>query len=190
MATRLSKVPPGGAVVVAMAALVRLAMADRASHVFSTIEMLPQIGQGAIAVCCRAEDAGVIACLGEIDDAGTRAEVECERAWLRAVGGGCDSPVGAHACRLPDGRLRLDAVIASLDGHVLVRETMTGSDPETLGQALAAEILDRCGGRSVLGVAGARQVGLRQASPDDAGLAGPEQAGPEQGGPEQASIQL
>jgi hydroxymethylbilane synthase len=150
MKTRLGKVPPGGAVVVAMAALVRLGLADRASHVFSTLEMLPQIGQGAIAVCCRPEDAEVLACLGEIDDHVTRAEVECERAWLRAVGGGCDSPVGAHARQLTDGRLRLDAVIASLDGHVLVRETMTGSDAETLGQALAAEILDRRGGRSVL----------------------------------------
>jgi len=150
IATRLGKVPPGGAVVVAMAALVRLGMTDRAAHVFSTTEMLPQIGQGAIAVCCRCEDAEVIAILGEMDDVTTRAEVECERAWLRSVGGGCDAPVGAHARRMPDGGLRLDAVIASLDGHVLVREAMTGSDPETLGRALAADILDRCGGRAVL----------------------------------------
>jgi hydroxymethylbilane synthase len=150
MATRLGKVPPGGAVVVAMAALERLGLTDRAAHVFSTTEMLPQIGQGAIAVCCRAEDAYVIACVSEIDDAATRAEVECERAWLRSVGGGCDAPVGAHAVQLSDGRLRLDAVVASLDGHVLVRDAMTGSEPEVLGQALASKILDRCGGRAVL----------------------------------------
>jgi len=154
IATRLAKVPPGGAVVVAMAALVRLGLTDRTSHIFSITEMLPQIGQGAIAVCCNSEDARVIACLAGIDDAVTRAEVECERAWLRAVGGGCDAPVGSHACHQPDGRLRLDAVIASLDGHVLVRESMTGSDPENLGRALAAEILDACGGRSILGQAG------------------------------------
>jgi hydroxymethylbilane synthase len=154
MARRLAKVPPGGAVVVAMAALVRLGLADRAAHVFSTTEMLPQVGQGAVAVCCRAEDAGTIACLKEIDHAATRAEVECEREWLHNVGGGCDAPVGAHARHLPDGRLRLDAVIASLDGHVLVRETMTGSDPEALGGTLASRLLDRCGGRSVLELSG------------------------------------
>jgi hydroxymethylbilane synthase len=150
IATRLGKVPPGGAVVVAMAALVRLGLPDLPSHVFSTTEMLPQVGQGAIAVCCRAGDTDVIERLAEIDDAATRAEVECERAWLRAVGGGCDAPVGAHARQAPDGGLRLDAVIASLDGHVLVRQAMTGSDPGALGLSLAADILDRCGGRTVL----------------------------------------
>jgi hydroxymethylbilane synthase len=150
MGRRLRNVPAGGAIVVAMAALVRLGWTERAAHVFSTTEMLPQIGQGAIAVCCRADDADVIACLGEIDDAPTRAEVGCERAWLRAVGGGCDAPVGAHARRRSDGTLRLEAVIASLDGHVLVREAMTGSDPEILGRALADHILARSGGRAVL----------------------------------------
>jgi hydroxymethylbilane synthase len=184
--TRLAKVPRGGAVVVAMAALVRLGLADRASHVFSTTEMLPQIGQGAIAICCRSDDAGVIARLGEIDDAATRAEVECERAWLRAVGGGCDSPVGAHA-RHVRGELRLEAVIASLDGHVLVREAMTGSDPEALGRSLAADILDRCGGRAVLEAgsdwAGAGGAALEQAGSDWAGAgAALEHGGPERGG--------
>jgi hydroxymethylbilane synthase len=153
--TRLGKVPAGGAIVVAMAALVRLGLADRAAQVFSTTEMLPQVGQGAILVCCRAGDTEVIARLGEIDDAATRAEVECERAWLRAVGGGCDAPVGAHARHLDSG-LKLEAVIASLDGHVLIRGAMTGSDPETLARALADDILDRRGGRALLEQAGER----------------------------------
>jgi hydroxymethylbilane synthase len=167
--TRLGKVPPAGAVVVAMAALERLGVADRAAHVFSPTEMLPQVGQGAIVVCCRAEDAGVIACLREIDDVTTRAEVECERAWLRAVGGGCDAPVGAHARHLEDGGIQLDAVIASLDGHVLVRQAMTGSDPETLGRALAADILDRCGGRAVLERTGPWPAGPERIGPTRTG---------------------
>jgi len=154
LATRLAKVPRGGAVVVAKAALDRLAVAGRATYVLSTVEMLPQIGQGAIAVCCRRDDTPVLAALGAIDHAPTRAEVESERAWLRAVGGGCEAPVGALARCLAEGGLRLEAMIASLDGHVLVREAMTGSDPVDLGQALAARLLDECGGRALLEQAG------------------------------------
>ncbi|MGD0081571.1 MAG: hydroxymethylbilane synthase [Acidimicrobiales bacterium] len=148
--TRLRKIPPGGAIVVAMAALARLGLEDRATHVFSATEMLPQVGQGAIAVCCRADDTALLSRLAAMDDAATRAEVECERAWLACVGGGCDSPVGAFARAGSGGELHLEAMIASLDGHVLVRRAQTGSEPEALGRALAAEMLDRCGGRALL----------------------------------------
>jgi len=156
IATRLAKVPAGGAVVVAMAALERLALSGSAASVLSTTEMLPQIGQGAIAVCCRPDDIEVVAALEAIDHAPTRAAVESERAWLRAVGGGCEAPVGAYGRCLDDGRLHLEAMIASLDGHVLVREAMTGSEPDELGRALAARLLDECGGRSLLEQAGVR----------------------------------
>jgi hydroxymethylbilane synthase len=155
IASRLDKVPPGGAVVVALAALERLGVADAASYVLSTTEMLPQVGQGAIAVCCRPDDAAVLGALQAIDDARTRAEVESERSWLRAVGGGCEAPVGAYAQSVSGG-LRLEAMIASLDGHVLVREAMTGSDPSALGEALAARLLYECGGQSLLAQAGIR----------------------------------
>ncbi|MGO8874323.1 MAG: hydroxymethylbilane synthase [Acidimicrobiales bacterium] len=154
MASRLAKVPAGGAVVVAMAALERLDLTAAATQVLSLTEMLPQIGQGAIAVCCRRDDEALRLLLQSIDHDDTRAEVEAERAWLRAVGGGCDAPVAAHARRLSSGGLHLEAMIASLDGHTLVREAMTGSNPGDLGQALAAEMLDRCGGRSLLEQAG------------------------------------
>lgn len=154
MASRLAKVPAGGAVVVAMAALERLELTGRAAQVLSLTEMLPQIGQGAIAVCCRRDDETLRSLLHTIDHDDTRASVEAERAWLRAVGGGCDAPVAAHARRLSTGGLRLEAMIASLDGHALVREAMTGSDPGDLAQALAAEVLDRCGGRALLEQAG------------------------------------
>jgi hydroxymethylbilane synthase len=156
MARRLAQVPPGGAVVVAMAALERLGWTDRAVQVLSTTEMLPQIGQGAIAVCCRPDDTEVLLALRAIDDGPTRSAVESERAWLRAVGGGCDAPVGAFGRCLPGGTVHLEAMIASLDGHVLVREAMIGSDPDDLGEALAARLLDRCGGRALLEQAGIR----------------------------------
>jgi hydroxymethylbilane synthase len=156
VATRLAKVPPGGAVVIAMAALERLGLTAGAAYVLSVTEMLPQVGQGAIAVCCRPDDLAVLAALEAIDDAPTRMAVESERAWLRSVGGGCDAPVGAYGRCLDDGLVRLEAMVASLDGHVLVREAMTGSDPADLGEALAARPLDDCGGRALLEQAGIR----------------------------------
>jgi len=149
--TRLTKVPPGGAIVVALAGLVRLGLADRAAQVLSTTEMLPQVGQGAIAIRCRAGDSEVLARLARIDDAATRRAVASERAWLRAVGGGCNSPVGALATTGGSaGEIRLEAMIASLDGHVLVRHALVGTEPEETGRALAEEMLDHCGGRALL----------------------------------------
>jgi hydroxymethylbilane synthase len=166
MATRLEQVPEGGAVVVAMAALDRLGLSARADQVLSTTEMLPQIGQGAIAVCCRPDDEATLEALGAIDHAPTRREVEAERAWLRSVGGGCDAPVGAFARCVPAGTgagtpdtpdtVLLEAMIASPDGHVLVRDSMNGTDPEALGRSLARHLLEDCGGRALLEQAGFR----------------------------------
>jgi len=148
--TRLGKVPAGGAIVVALAGLSRLGLADRVSQVLSSTEMLPQAGQGAIAICCRPDDTELRLRLAEIDDRATRAEVAAERAWLRAVGGGCNSPVGALANIGAGGEIKLEAMIASLDGHVLVRRALRGPGPEPVGRALAAEMLERCGGRALL----------------------------------------
>lgn len=150
VATRLDKVPPGGAVVVAMAALVRLGLQNRAAQVLSHREMLPQVGQGAIAICCRPDDDEVLSVLAAIDDGGARATVTAERAWLRATGGGCDLPVGAHATVGAGGTITLEAMIASLDGHVIVRQRHSGDDAETLGADLARSMLSDGGGRALL----------------------------------------
>jgi hydroxymethylbilane synthase len=155
MATRLSAVPAGGAVIAAMAALSRLGQEDRAAEVLSTAAMLPQVGQGALAVCARPGDDGTAELVGRIDHVPSRRALTAERAWLAAVGGGCELPVGAYATTAEDGGLRLEAVIASLDGHVLVREHAAreaGGDPGGLGAELAARMLDECGGRALLGV--------------------------------------
>ncbi|MGO9558116.1 MAG: hydroxymethylbilane synthase [Acidimicrobiales bacterium] len=150
VATRLAKVPEGGAVVVAMAALVRLGWEDRASETLSVTSMLPQVGQGAIAVCARPDDDGTATWLAAIEDPLSRIALEAERAYLRGVGGGCDLPVGAYAVVGEDGSIELEAIIASLDGHTLVREKATGTVPEAVGTELARRILDGAGGRSLL----------------------------------------
>ena len=100
--TRLDRVPDGGAVVVAAAALDRLGLLDRAAEILPTAVMLPQVGQGAIGVECRAGDEVTRARLASIDDAGAHLAVTAERAFLARLGGGCDLPVGA--LRRPPGR--------------------------------------------------------------------------------------
>jgi hydroxymethylbilane synthase len=140
--TRLTKVPPGGAVVVAVAALARLGDLDRASEVLDPSVMLPQVGQGAIAVECRADDSGVLAYLALIDDPSVRAAVETERSFLARLGGGCDLPVGAYAV-VASGQVSVSGLLASPDGRVLLRDTCygpVGSGPD-LGASLAAKLM-------------------------------------------------
>jgi hydroxymethylbilane synthase len=95
--TRLQRIPPGGAVVIAMAALERLGCADRADEVFAVERMCPQVGQGALAAECRADDVTTRELLAQIEDPPSRRAVDAERGFLAAFGGGCDAPVAAHA---------------------------------------------------------------------------------------------
>lgn len=152
--TRIERAAEFAAVVIAFAALERLDLAGRADEVLEPGVMLPQIGQGALAVECRGGDAEVSEQLAVIDDAPTRAAVEAERAYLAVLGGGCDLPVGALAQLLPDGTITLEALLASVDGHVVLRATVADRDPETAGRAAAEELLERQGGKRLLADAG------------------------------------
>ncbi|HLN06467.1 MAG TPA: hydroxymethylbilane synthase [Acidimicrobiales bacterium] len=155
IATRLAKVPAGGAVVAAYAALERLGLSELAAEVLPTSTMLPQVGQGALAVQCRLDDKATTEAARLIDDAGSHRCLDAERAFLRELGGGCDLPVGAHGVLGPGGEVDLEGLIASSDGLVLLRRKMSGRDPFTLGRELAREIRDRCGGAEILfGTAG------------------------------------
>jgi hydroxymethylbilane synthase len=150
--TRLEQVPDGGAVVVAAAALDRLGLLDRAAEILPTAVMLPQVGQGALAVECRAGDDNTRAVLAAIDDAEAHTAVTAERAFLARLGSGCDLPVGAFAARQPDGSLRIDGLVASADGRVLLRSGRTGpiDAPAALGAGLAEAILT-AGGADLVG---------------------------------------
>jgi hydroxymethylbilane synthase len=154
--TRVDRVPAGGAVIVAAAALERLGLSDRASEILPIEVMLPQVGQGAIGVECRADDVVTRPLLEAIDAPGLHAAVAAERAYLARLGGGCDLPVGAFARpgSGAGGTLVLDGLMASLDGRVVLRSSLTGPDtvPERLGRALADELL-ATGGAEMLGPA-------------------------------------
>jgi hydroxymethylbilane synthase len=94
--TRLGKVPVGGALVVAVAALERLGRAERITQALPVEVMVPQVGQGALAVECRADDERTQKRLESIESSIDRSFVDAERAFLAQLGGGCDLPVGAH----------------------------------------------------------------------------------------------
>ena len=111
--TRLSKVPDGGAIVMAAAALEVLGLTDRIAEAFAPEVFVPQVGQGAVAVECRADDERALAVLRAVDHEPTRREVELERAFLAEIGSGCSLPVGAHVT----GR-RLLTYLARDDGSV------------------------------------------------------------------------
>lgn len=139
--TRLQRIPTGGAIVVAMAALERLGLEDQAAEVLTAKRMLPQVGQGAIAVECRVDDERARELLALIDDARTRRRVEAERAYLAALGGGCTLPVAAYAIETPGGALDLEGLIAGPDGAIH-RHRSQGNDPGALGRTVAGALLD------------------------------------------------
>jgi hydroxymethylbilane synthase len=148
--TRLEKAADFDAVVMAAAALDRLDLADRIAERLAPSTLLPQVAQGALAVECRADDDATLAALAAIDDPDAAVTVAAERAFLADLGGGCSLPCGALARRGDDGSLTVDALLASLDGRIVLRASVTGPDPEALGRELARTILDDEGGRVVL----------------------------------------
>jgi hydroxymethylbilane synthase len=114
--------------------------------------MLPQVGQGALAVECRTEDERARALLAAVDHGPSRTTVEAERGFLAGLGGGCELPVAAHARLARDGSLHLRGLLASDDGRIVLRDEVTappGIAPEA-GAALARRLLDEGGGRLLL----------------------------------------
>lgn len=150
LGTRLEKAPGFDAIVVAMAALIRLGEASRAADVLAAEVMLPQVGQGALAIECRSDDDATLALLGGIDDPIVHSALIAERAFLAQLGGGCDQPVGAYATVSADGVVTIEGLIASIDGRVVLRACVTGDDATAVGRDAARQLLDKHGGRSLL----------------------------------------
>jgi hydroxymethylbilane synthase len=150
MATRLAKADAFDAIVVAAAALDRLGLAERITEVLDVSTLLPQVGQGALAVECRAGDDDVLARLVAIEHEPSRRAVDAERGFLAELGGDCSLPAGAHAVATDDGGVRLEAMLASADGRVVLRHRAEGvDDVEVVGRAAARYLLDN-GGTSLL----------------------------------------
>jgi hydroxymethylbilane synthase len=150
MQTRLAKAAELDAIVVAAVALERLDLGGHIAEVLDVSRLLPQVAQGALAVECRAGDDATYASLAAIEHAESRRRVDAERAFLAELGGDCDLPAGAHATLALGGGIVLDALLASLDGRVVLRHRIEGHEPVELGQQAARHLLDGAGGRALI----------------------------------------
>jgi hydroxymethylbilane synthase len=151
--TRLRKWRAGevDALLLAAAGLARLGVSEPAARPLDPDVLLPAVGQGALALECRADDTATRALLAALADADAHDAVAAERAFLVAIGGDCNTPLAAHA-RIEDGTIRLRVQLSDLDGREWFEDA--GVAPrgaaEELGRELAARLLARGAGR-VLG---------------------------------------
>ena len=153
MARRLSVVDDGAAsaVVVAVAAMERLGWSGRLSDVLDPVDVLPQAGQGAIAVQCRTDDEATRRLLAAIDHEPSHRSLRAERAVLAALGGSCTVPVGAFAEAEAGGPgLRVSGLLAGGDAHIVLRATRRGDDPERVGTEVARALVEG-GGAAIEG---------------------------------------
>lgn len=152
--TRLEKVGRGeyDATLLALAGLRRLGLTAAVTEIFEHDVLVPAPGQGALAVQCRAADARIAPLLAPLDDAPTRFATAAERALLSAVEGGCQAPLGAIATRIGPRSLRLQGLVASMDGAVILRCDVEDVVPDeaaatALGRRAADELLAQGAGQ-------------------------------------------
>ena len=140
--TRIRKSVEGqyDAIVLAAAGVTRLGLDKHITQYLPFDIMLPAPGQGALGIQSRAGDADTLHHLQAIDDSPTRLAVTAERAFLAALGGGCSLPVGALAS-VEGETIRLQGVVAALDGSHILRVSGAGEDARSLGESLAQKVI-------------------------------------------------
>ena len=141
---KLTEVDDLDAIILAAAGLDRLGWGDRITERIDCEVCMPAVSQGALAIETRMDDDRTIAAVSRINHVITHQAILGERAFLRGIGGGCHTPVGAWG-RIQDNTLRLDGILAALDGSWMVRDTVSGT-PEAAdesGRQLADMILNK-----------------------------------------------
>ncbi len=150
--TRLRKLDEGeyDAVILAAAGLIRLGFGERIRTALDPADSLPAIGQGAVGIECRNDDPRVNTLLAPLHHTDTADRVRAERAFNARLEGGCQVPIGGHAV-LEGDQLWLRGLVGTVDGSEIIRGEIRGprEQAETLGTALAEELLDR-GAREIL----------------------------------------
>ena len=150
--TRLRKLDEGrmDAIILAAAGLERLGHAGRIKEIIPTSVCLPAVGQGALAIECRSNDEEVRSMLAFLNDDAVKQATDAERAFLGLIEGGCQVPIGVHA-DVTGTEIKIEAVIASLDGSAILRNTISGPSEQAaeLGRQLGRQMLDD-GGRQIL----------------------------------------
>ncbi len=142
--TRLRKLAEGqcDALVLAVAGLQRLDLLGHVTETLAPEVVLPAVGQGALAIEARADDAKIRVLVAAFDHAAARAAVLAERALLHRLGGGCRVPIAAYG-RVEGDELVLDGRVARPDGGELLHDRLAGSpgEAEALGRALGDRLL-------------------------------------------------
>jgi len=150
--TRLRKLDDGeyDAIILASAGLKRLKMDDRIRDAIAPEISLPAVGQGAVGIECRLDDARVRTLLGALNHQDTATRVLCERAMNNRLQGGCQVPIGSYS-ELQGDEIWLRALVGEPDGSKIVRGEISGpvADAETLGTQLAEQLLDE-GAKDIL----------------------------------------
>ena len=134
--TRLRKLEDGevDATILALAGLKRLGLAEQATRIMDADEFLPAVGQGAIGIEARADDARTREMLAHVDHADTSIAIACERAFLAVLDGSCRTPIGGHAT-LSGGLVHFRGLIAKPDGSAAHETASSGGrkDAVTIG---------------------------------------------------------
>lgn len=156
--TRLRKLESGeyDAIILAAAGVHRLGLDKHVRSRISADLMCPAVGQGALAIEIRRGDQQTKGLLAFLNDADTHAAIECERALLGSMGGGCQVPIGAYAEKRGE-RLYLRAMVGRPDGSQILREQADGTDGVKLGRETAQKLLKR-GGDKILNDVYAQEV--------------------------------
>ena len=151
--TRVRKLDEGqyDALILASAGLIRLGLRERISAAIDASEILPAVGQGAIAIETRADDEITLDATRKLNHRETELACRAERAFLRGLGGGCQFPIAAHAV-VSGEQLKLEGLVAAPDGSEILRGTSSGTaeEGEAIGASLAARLIDQ-GADSLLG---------------------------------------
>ncbi|MED1645823.1 hydroxymethylbilane synthase [Brevibacillus agri] len=141
--TRIRKLEEGNfdAIILAAAGLARVNYEGNISQFLPVEISLPAVGQGALAIECRADDEETLALLKQLDDEPTRLAVTAERSFLHKLQGGCQVPIGAYATVGEDKQITLTGMVGSPDGKQMFKNTATGRDPQALGVQVAEALL-------------------------------------------------
>jgi hydroxymethylbilane synthase len=138
-------------ILLARAGVERLGMGDYISSVIPVEQLLPAVGQGAMAIECRADDTVIPGVINSINHAESNIAVSCERAYLAGLGGGCKTPIAGYA-RVIDGMLELRGRVLSEDGALCFEGSISGNPSEAseLGANLANRLLNEISGKIVI----------------------------------------
>ncbi len=143
--TRIRKAFSGefDGIVMAAAALLRLDMEDRITEYLPVTDFVPAVGQGALGIEIRYEDDWLMKMIKPLNDQPSWQSITAERAFLRALGGGCRAPIAALGI-IEHGILKLNGIVADTAGKRLMRDSIEGApeDSEAIGKSLASKMID------------------------------------------------